>query len=94
MTRFVEMAELALAGLVQLHLASTLRLLPLDKRWVLASPLVSNKRYADDPVLPLMIWYGINPAVGDDRAAAIQLLAKCKISKVRQFVSRRLAGGR
>ncbi len=94
LTRFVEMAELDLAGLVQLHLASTLRLLPLDKRWVLASPLVSNKRYADDPVLPLMIWYGINPAVGDDRAAAIQFLAKCKISKVRQFVSRRLAGGR
>ena len=94
LARFVEMAELDLAGLVQLHLASTLRLLPLDKRWVLASPLVSNKRYADDPVLPLMIWYGINPAVGVDRAKAIQLLAKCKISKVRQFISRRLAGGR
>ncbi|MBC8243988.1 MAG: hypothetical protein H8E20_06315 [Verrucomicrobia bacterium] len=90
--RFVEMAGSDLAGLVQLHLASTLRLLPLAKRWALAAPLVSHKRHADDPVLPLMIWYGINPAVGNDRTGAIQLLANCRIPKVRQFIARRLAG--
>ncbi|MEE2947239.1 MAG: PVC-type heme-binding CxxCH protein [Verrucomicrobiota bacterium] len=90
--RFVEMAKADLAGLVQLHLASTLRLLPLAKRWALATPLVSHKYYADDPVLPLMIWYGINPAVGKDRTAAIKLLGKCQIPKLRQFISRRLAG--
>jgi hypothetical protein len=90
--RFVDMAETDLAGLVQLHLASTLRLLPLAKRWALATPLVMHKRYAADPVLPLMIWYGINPAVGEDRLSSLQLLAKCQIPKVRQFIARRLAG--
>jgi len=90
--RLVEMAESDMAGLVQLHLASTLRLLPLAKRWALATPLVSHKRHAADPVLPLMIWYGINPAVGEDRTGAVQLLAKCQIPKVRQFIARRLAG--
>ena len=90
--RLVEMAESDMAGLVQLHLASTLRLLPLAKRWALAAPLVSHKRHAADPVLPLMIWYGITPAVGEDRTRALQLLAKCQIPKVRQFIARRLAG--
>ena len=89
--RFVEMAGSDLAGLVQLHLASTLRLLPLAKRWALAKPMVSHRVFADDPVLPLMIWYGINPAVGADRAGAVQLLAQCQIPKVRQFIARRLA---
>ncbi len=89
--RLIEMAESDMAGLVQLHLASTLRLLPLAKRWDLAAPLVSHKRHAGDPVLPLMIWYGINPAVGEDRPGALQLLGKCQIPKVRQFIARRLA---
>ena len=92
LSRLVEMAESDMAGLVQLHLASTLRLLPLAKRWSLAAQLVSHKRHAADPVLPLMIWYGINPAVGEDRTRALQLLAKCQIPKVRQFIARRLAG--
>ena len=90
--RLIEMAESDMAGLVQLHLASTLRLLPLAKRWDLAAPLVSHKRHAGDSVLPLMIWYGINPAVGEDRPGALQLLGKCQIPKVRQFIARRLAG--
>ena len=92
LSRFVEMAGSDMAGLVQLNLASTLRLLPLASRWALATPLVSHKRYSADPVLPLMIWYGINPAVGEDRDRAVELLAKCQIPKIRQFIARRLAG--
>ena len=59
--------------------------------WALAKPMVLHRVFADDPVLPLMIWYGINPAVGADRAGAVQLLAQCQIPKVRQFIARRLA---
>ena len=92
LSRFVEMAGSDMAGLVQLNLASTLRLLPLASRWALATPLVSHKRYSADPVLPLMIWYGINPAIGEDRARAVEFLAKCQIPKIRQFIARRLAG--
>jgi hypothetical protein len=64
----------------------------LAERWALATQLVSHKLYATDPVLPLMIWYGINPAVVEDRNKAVQLLAKCQIPKIRQFIARRLAG--
>jgi hypothetical protein len=77
---------------VQLELASTLQRLPHAQRWELAAALVSQTTFANDPVLPLMVWYGINPAVPENRAETLKLIAKCKIPKVRQFIARRLAG--
>ena len=90
--RFVHMAKTDVAGLVQLHLASALQQLPHAQRWPLATALVSHDIFANDPVLPLMVWYGINPAIPGNRDEAVKLIAKCKIPKVRQFIARRLAG--
>ena len=90
--RFVHMAKTDTAGLVQLHLASTLQLLPHTKRWELTTALVSHDKFAEDPVFPLMVWYGINPAIPENRNEAVKLIAECKIPKVRQFIARRLAG--
>ena len=90
--RFIQMANNDTAGLVQLHLASALQKLPFADRWPLATALVSHATYAKDPVLPLMIWYGLNPAVQENPTEALKLIAKCKIPKVRQFIARRLAG--
>jgi putative membrane-bound dehydrogenase-like protein len=90
--RFVKMAQTDTAGLVQLELASTLQRLPHARRWELATALSSQEKFAKDPVLPLMVWYGINPAVPENRPEAVKLLAKCKLPKVRQFIARRLAG--
>jgi putative membrane-bound dehydrogenase-like protein len=90
--RFVQMAKTDVAGLVQLHLASTLQRLPHTKRWELAGALVSHDKYAKDPVLPLMVWYGLNPAIPENRTEAVKLIPKCKLPKVRQFIARRLAG--
>jgi len=90
--RFLEMAAKDKAGLVQLHLAGALQQLPLKNRWPFANALVSHDTFAKDPVLPLMVWYGINPAVPENRTEALKLVAKCKLPKVRQFIARRLAG--
>ncbi len=89
--RFESLAETDPSGLVQLHLASVLRLLPFSKRWDLAGWLASKDTFANDPVLPLMIWYGISPAVSADRPGAIRFISKCKIPKLRTFTARRLA---
>ena len=86
------MAKSESSGLVQLHLASVLRLLPLAKRWELASALAAKDTFAKDPVLPLMIWFGINPAVAADRTAAIDFISNCKIPKLRTFIASRLVG--
>ena len=90
--RFIEMGSQDKAGLVQLQLASALQQLPLEDRWSLANALVSQDTFAKDPVFPLLVWYGINPAVTENRKAALELVAQCKIPKVRQFIARRLAG--
>lgn len=90
--RFIEMGGQDKAGLVQLQLASALQQLPLEDRWPLANALVSQDTFAKDPVFPLLVWYGINPAVTENRNAALKLVAQCKIPKVRQFIARRVAG--
>ena len=85
------MADKDTAGLVQLHLASALQQFPINERWPLATALTSHNTYAKDPVLPLMVWYGINPAIPKNHIEAVKLIANCKIPKVRQFIARRLA---
>ena len=41
-----------------------------------------------------MYWYATEPVVAADKQAALQLLVACKIPKVRQFITRRMATGR
>src|SRR5262249_3488464 len=50
---------------VRLNLASGLQRLPLAQRWPVAEALVRHGEDAEDASLPLMIWYGIEPLIGD-----------------------------
>jgi hypothetical protein len=79
------------SGLVRLEIASALQRLPLDDRWGIAEALASHAEDARDDNLPLMIWYGIEPAVAADKAQAAKLLTASKIPTVRQFIARRIA---
>ena len=76
---------------VRLALASALQRLPLEERWDIAAGLVADEENNEDQNLPLMIWYGIEPAVAADSKRALDLASKCKLSKVRQFIARRIA---
>jgi putative membrane-bound dehydrogenase-like protein len=89
--RLTTMAQKESSGLVRLYLASALRKLPWTKRWPLAHALAQSEDLAEDSVFPLLLWYGIEPAVAEQSASAIPFLSKCKIPKVRQFIARRLA---
>ena len=77
--------------IVRLAFASGLQRLPVKDRWQIAEALVAHAEDAKDANIPLMIWYGIEPAVTADRARAIALLKKTKIPLVRQYIVRRLA---
>ena len=72
-------------------MASALRKLPLDERWELASHLAQGMDLAKDSVLPLMVWYGIEPSVVGNPGEALKLAGKSKMEKLRQFIPRRLA---
>ena len=67
------------SGLVLLYLASALQKLALADRWAIAEALAARSEFADDPALPLMIWYGIEPAVPEDPARAVALAGSSRM---------------
>lgn len=78
------------SGLVQLHLASALQRLPLEKRWEVAHPLAARGDFSNDRMLPLMIWYGCEPSVTHFPDRAIVTLSASHIPLLTECISRRL----
>lgn len=76
---------------VRRELASALQRLPQDQRQDLAAALLKHGEDKDDPMIPLLIWYGIEPVVAADAAAGLRLAAVSKIPKVTEFIYRRMA---
>lgn len=85
-----EVAERETSGLVLLHIASALQRIPVGERWDVAASLGAHGEFAADPALPLMVWYGIEPAVSESPERAVSLAAKTRIPLLTQFIARRL----
>ncbi len=79
------------SGLVRLHIASALQRLSLDARWPIATTLAKHEEDANDRQQPLMIWYGIEPAVAAEPMKGVELIREAKIPAVRRLVARRIA---
>ena len=77
-------------GLVRLHLASGLQDLPPKARFPVATALAAHAEDAGDLQQPLMIWYGIEPAVLPYPDQAIALAIASRIPMVRKLIARRL----
>ena len=90
--RFNELARDDASPLVRLAVASTLHRLPLEQRWDIAATLLSREEDAQDQNLPLIVWYGIEPAIAKDRVKAVQLLGKCRPANIRRHITRRMTG--
>jgi putative heme-binding domain-containing protein len=78
----------------RLHLASALQRIPLDDRWPIAEALLAHAEDADDPYLPLMYWYGVEPLVPRNVRKSIEFIPKIQIPLVRQYIARRLVAVR
>ncbi|MEW4564788.1 PVC-type heme-binding CxxCH protein [Bremerella sp. JC770] len=78
------------SGIVQLHLASALQRLPVDLRWEIAKRLAVRPEFATDARLPLMVWYGIEPAVVRDLPQAISLVEKSEMPLLTELIARRV----
>ncbi|MEX0936935.1 MAG: PVC-type heme-binding CxxCH protein [Pirellulales bacterium] len=74
---------------VRLALACSLQKLPLPQRWQIARGLMSHAEDAEDPYLPLMIWYGVEPLVTRDMPRALQAAVDAKIPLLRRYIARR-----
>jgi putative membrane-bound dehydrogenase-like protein len=77
--------------IVRRELASALQRLPIDQRKDLATALLKHGEDKDDPMIPLLIWYGIEPVVAADPAVGMQLAKASKMPKVTGFIYRRLS---
>jgi putative heme-binding domain-containing protein len=67
-----------------------LQRLPLEARWPIATALTQRAEDANDRQQPLMIWYGIEPAVTANPAKGVELIATAKHPTVRRLVARRI----
>ena len=87
----VEVAETTSGGLTLLHLAGALQRLELSDRLPLANRLVRRHEFAGDRAYPLMIWYGLEPAVpGRESEPWVELLRAVRVPVVGRLLSRRL----
>jgi putative membrane-bound dehydrogenase-like protein len=89
--RFQELAASGKSPFERLYLASSLQRLTPEQRWPLAEALLSRSVDANDPNLPLMIWYGVEPLVHDDVDRFVTLAGTAKIPLVRRHIGRRAA---
>ncbi len=78
------------SGLVLCYLASALQRLPAGQVWPIARQLVAREEFATDRVLPLMIWYGVEKAVGGNAEEGVRLAVTARQAQVRRYISRRL----
>jgi putative membrane-bound dehydrogenase-like protein len=88
---FLTPAKTDPSGLVRLSIASALQQLPVADRWPIATALAKHEEDANDRQQPLMIWYGIEPAVAADPLKGVELIKEAKIPTVRRLVARRIA---
>ncbi len=88
---FANMAKDDVSPVVRLYLASAAQRIEIAKRWPILQGLASHAEDAKDHNLPLMLWYAAEPAVAADLAKGAELLGSCKIPKVQEFITRRMA---
>lgn len=89
--RLAGLAKSDPSPLVRLYLAAAMQRLPHPARFDLADGLLSHAEDRDDHNLPLMIWYGLEPAVTSDPERAMQLSRASRIPVISRYIVRRLA---
>lgn len=86
-----ELARTDPSPVVRLYLAAALQRLPLANRWEIARGLASHAEDADDPNIPFLLWYGVEPLVPESPARAIALMRTSEIPKLSSWIARRAA---
>ena len=85
------MAKAEPTSFVRLGIASALQRLKHEDRFSIAQALLQHGEDSADQNLPLMIWYALEPAIQTDPRRGAELLKRCRMPLVRQFIARRLA---
>jgi hypothetical protein len=87
---FARLAKEDPSPVVRLYLASACQRLSAEQRLPILENLLAHAEDADDHNLPLMYWYATEAVAAQGTAKAVPLLAKTKIPKVREFITKRM----
>ena len=90
LTLMHQLALTSTTARVRLELACALQRLPLNDRWPIAEALIKHMEDHDDPNIPCMLWYGIEPLVHDNIERFANLAASSSIPLIREHVARRI----
>ena len=77
------------SAVVRLAVACALQKIRPGDRWEIAMCLLDRSEDANDPYLPQMIWYAIEPLVHRDLNRALTMAQHSRIPLVRRFIVRR-----
>jgi hypothetical protein len=91
LAEFTKLAKDDPSPVVRMYLASAAGRIEIKDRWPILTALLAHGEDAKDHNIPLLAWYAAEPAVASDVARAAELLAECKIPKVQEFITRRIA---
>ncbi len=90
LSKFTRMAAEEDSPVVRMYLATALQRMNNSDRWGIAEALVQYADDADDPNIPFMLWFGIEPIIEDDPSRAIEIASKSRIPMVTNHIARRL----
>lgn len=88
--RFAKMAKAETSPVVRLYLANALQKMKAADRWKVAEGLALHGEDADDPNIPFMFWFGLEPLVPESPDRALALAAQSKIPVISEHIARRL----
>ncbi|MEM6318582.1 MAG: PVC-type heme-binding CxxCH protein [Bacteroidota bacterium] len=78
---------------VRLYLAGALQKLDTDNRWEIASALAQVAADANDPNIPHMLWFGLEPLVVSQPDKALAIAKNAGIPSIARKIARRLVDG-
>lgn len=81
------------SAVVRLYLASALQKINKDERWNIAQELSKYDKDANDPNIPFMLWFAIEPLIMENHKKALNLAKTSKIPSISNKIARRIVDG-
>ncbi|KAA5539901.1 hypothetical protein FYK55_22935 [Roseiconus nitratireducens] len=90
---FADLARHDPSPIVRLYLASATQRMRFEDRWPILEGLLTHEEDAQDPNLPRIYWFTIEPMVMRFPQKSLQLVLGGVLPKLQEFVARRLVVG-
>ncbi len=91
LNEFIRLAREDASPVVRLYLASALQRIPFETSWDVFAALSGRVEDGKDHNLPLMLWYGFEPLVGQDFKLGLKLAETNMFPRLLDFTVRRVA---